>query len=52
MDSSYADSYENSNNWQSVTSPTKRTNSPLTSPNPKISDNQNIFSTPKRYIVV
>ena len=36
-------------NWQLVTSSTKRINSPETSPNPKILNNQNIFSTGNRY---
>ncbi|KAL4126953.1 hypothetical protein QTP88_011151 [Uroleucon formosanum] len=41
---------DNANNWQLVTSPTKRINSPGTSPNPKIPNNQNnIFPTPNRY---
>jgi hypothetical protein len=36
-------------NWQLVTSPTKRIISPGTSPNPKLSNNQKIFSTPNDY---
>ncbi|KAL5234121.1 hypothetical protein ACI65C_001531 [Semiaphis heraclei] len=48
MASNLSDSNENTN-WHSVTSPTKRINSPGASPNPKISNNQNIFSTPNRY---
>jgi len=40
---------DDNDNWQLVTSPAKRINSPETSPNPKTSNYQNTFSTPNRY---
>ncbi|KAF0756920.1 Uncharacterized protein FWK35_00014604 [Aphis craccivora] len=46
--STHTDSDDNAN-WQLVTSPAKRINSPGMSPNPKISNYQNTFSTPNRY---
>jgi len=48
MGLSHADSDENANQ-QLVISPTKRIHSPRTSPNLKISNNQNIFSILNRY---
>lgn len=51
MDSSYADSDNNENNWQLVTSPSnkKHTNSRIVTKFKNIEQsNQNIFSTPNR----
>lgn len=48
MNSSHAYSEDNANQ-QLVTSPIKRIIFPGTSQNPKISNNQNIFSTSNRY---
>jgi hypothetical protein len=48
MGSGHVDSVD-IDNWQLVTSPTKQIISPGKSPNPKLSNNQKIFSTPNRY---